>query len=160
MKKTIYFILFICNLLLYAHEQPVHQQIVREGWNLLKLSNPAYQYVEMNSWIGNNQNDGPWSFDNQGRVVAGSWREDDEDVVYGYDCPSINLFGINNYTNTHFWLCPNSNPANADYHHTLEGYSCGENWECGPVPGNALEQITKLYFRRMGNKKTVCWSTF
>lgn len=126
-----------------SHEQPVHQHIVRESWNLLRNSNPNYyNYIEMKQYVGNQHNSGPWDITNKERVVAGAWREDDEDVIWNYSCPTIPPF-LFQYTNSHFWLCTNWNPENSNYLHYLSGYSCGQSWECGPVPGNAWNRLQK-----------------
>lgn len=125
------FVFLLTNLSSFAqedHVQPAHQQIVREAWNLLKLYNPGYNYVEMNNWVGTNGTSGPWAFDNQ-RVVAGAHREDEEDVVYNYVCWFTP-------TNTHFWNV--SNPNNPNQNPTILSECTLAN--CEP-PGNAWNKL-------------------
>lgn len=141
MKNTIYCLttliaIFVLSLKVVSqdHVQPAHQQIVREAWNLLKASDPEfYNNFEMNYWVGTYENDGPWSFYNQGRIVAGAWREDEEDVVYNYWC----WF---NRTGTHFWEAKDPYTPTGTY--TLEEECLGITWSCSP-PANAWHRLEK-----------------
>jgi hypothetical protein len=112
------------------HTQTVHQHLAREGWRLLKLSNPSfYNCIEANYWIGQSQTNGPWAFD-QNRVVAGAWREDEEDVVWNYVC-----WGT--ATNSHFWYSPNPDDPNYNEPPLLLECTLGS---CSP-PGGAWSKL-------------------
>jgi hypothetical protein len=145
-KQFLLTLLFLITVRIYPqeldHVQPAHQQLVREAWNLCKLYNPNYANVEMNSWIGTTETSGPWDFTNQARVVAGAWREDDEDVIWNYSCPTIPPL-LWQYTNTHFWKVENPNNPNQYTPYTLSGNCYGFPWECGPVPGSAWDRLNK-----------------
>jgi len=54
--------------------------MVREAYKLLKYSE-GYEIPIMKDHIGSDETAGPWS---TGKVVTGAWREDEEDVVWGY----------------------------------------------------------------------------
>ncbi|MBN8571852.1 MAG: T9SS type A sorting domain-containing protein [Ignavibacteria bacterium] len=136
--KTLFFCIltFLFSVPLISHEQETHEYIVKEAWKLLKMAYPEYNNLEINNWIGTDQHDGPWSTSNQGRVVAGSWREDDEDVIWDYACPVIPPF-IYQYTNTHFWKVDDGpNHMNNIFANCLTGLDCGD------YP-NAFQKITK-----------------
>lgn len=126
------------------HEQNVHQYIVYNAMSLLKYRvNPLYDQTELKTYLGgfgNYTNDPAWKYDNN-RVMAGVWREDDEDVIWNYSCPTFPPF-LWLYTNTHFWETQDIyyNPT-----YTLSG-NCPEpivHWVCGPVPGTAWDRINK-----------------
>ena len=143
MKKyiIIVFLLFLNISFLSAqpeHEQLVHQHIVREAWNLLKLDDPGLQNVEMNNWIGYNGTSGPWAFDNE-RVVAGAYREDEDDVIYNYICPNIPGPWFDVVTSTHFWKCHDIDNVNDVC--SLSGF-CFVPWWCNP-PGNLWHRMSK-----------------
>lgn len=138
--------LYNFNNLIYCqdHVQPAHQQIVREAWNLLKASDPQfYETFEMNYWVGTIETEGPWSFDNQGRIVAGAWREDDEDVIYGYSCPTIYwpppIPPTRFWSTTHFWEAIDPNEIMETYN--LSGY-CWIPYSCD-APLTAWGRIQK-----------------
>lgn len=136
----VWFFILLFTSYLFPHEQPVHQHIVRQAWLRLKLDHPTYNGLEMDDWIGYAEKDGPWSISNQGRVVAGAWREDDEDVIYSYSCPIIPA-PINeyNYTCTHFWKVDNG----PEFEHNIYSDECfSPGWNCGDFP-NAYQKIRK-----------------
>jgi|GEM_PF-2450880 len=104
---TIIIITFI-SLNSYAHKQETHQYIVREAYKLLKLyvNTPI---INMNEAIGNSENGGyvgflangnPWI---DGKVVSGAFREDEEDVIYGYGDGIGDLTRLFWSSVTHFW---------------------------------------------------------
>lgn len=115
---------------LYSHELETHEYIVKESWKLLKMSFPEYNDIEMNNWIGTDQHDGPWSNRNQGRVVAGAWREDDEDPIWNYQC-------FQQYTVTHFWDVDKV----PDFWPNIGVPQCLTGWDCGDFP-NAYLKMT------------------
>ena len=78
-------------------EQPVHQYLVREAYNLLKFQ-LGYDVPEMVDHVGNTQT-GSHAFNPGGFLVIGAWREDEEDLVYGYNSLPKSPY----HTCTHFW---------------------------------------------------------
>ncbi|GIK60854.1 MAG: hypothetical protein DAHOPDDO_02519 [Ignavibacteriaceae bacterium] len=98
----------------YAHEQRTHQYIVREAYALLTqylrrnipIMQAALGFNEdggfVSHWPGENGN--PWI---EGKIVAGAFREDEEDVMYGYGDGIGDLSRMAWASITHFW--------NADY---------------------------------------------
>jgi hypothetical protein len=66
-----------------AHKQHVHQYIVREGYNLLRLQMGVDipTMVDHVGWTEGYAGDLPFL---TGLLTAGAWREDLEDVIYGY----------------------------------------------------------------------------
>ena len=109
MKK--YIIITACLILLltinssvFPHDQNVHQYIVVEAYKLLKL-NLGYSIPDFDNHIGEiggaYYGDYAWQ---KPFITTGAWREDMEDVVFGYDV----YYGIpgTNYalvSITHFW---------------------------------------------------------
>jgi hypothetical protein len=132
------------SLTLFAQEDHlsiVHRYIAQQSWQLLKSSNPTYyENCEMKNWIGNSNTEGPWAI-NQERVVAGAYREDDEDVVWHsqYECPTWPL--PRNHTNTHFWLVE----GGPNYYHSL-GTECGVNLICGGTYPNTWQRLGKYIY--------------
>jgi hypothetical protein len=78
------------------YAENVHQYLVQQAYQLLMMQRPDVQNTQMSSHIGTSEHAGPWT---TGLVVAGAWREDDEDVVYGVGAP----FNGWTPTSTHFW---------------------------------------------------------
>lgn len=82
MKKIIIFILILAfNCLVEAHNQHVHQYITKEGYYLLKNSLNA-DIGEMLARLDNGPVGPSWS---NGTIAAGTWLEDEIDVIYGYN---------------------------------------------------------------------------
>ncbi|AFH50035.1 Hypothetical protein IALB_2332 [Ignavibacterium album JCM 16511] len=120
MKKILFFVVLITSVSI-AHRQHVHQYITIEAYNLLKLS-IGYDIPTLQSRIGGTSSwyigDRPWQ---RGYITTGAWREDEEDVVYGYSKSSpptltgitgsiysfISIFGgltpDGFVSSTHFW---------------------------------------------------------
>lgn len=80
----------------FDHVQDAHKHVVKEAWNLLKVSYPVIDYFEMKTWMIDNGNNGPWYMYDKGRILAGAYREDDEDLIYNYTCWNV-------ASSTHFW---------------------------------------------------------
>lgn len=78
MKKILILCLFISSFI-YGHEQHVHQYFTKEAYYLLRdylnFDIPAMLIHLDNGPVGP-----PWT---NGTLLAGAWREDEEDVVYG-----------------------------------------------------------------------------
>jgi hypothetical protein len=92
----------------FAHFQHIHQYMVIEAYQLLKL-----QYGELEAfenYIGGTDpffaGDFAWQ---RGYVTTGAWREDEEDVIFNYDKIFIPVPGINFalVSITHFWDADN-----------------------------------------------------
>lgn len=84
MKKLFYF-LFMVSLIqnVFAHKQHTHQYLTIQAYKLLQRS-LMLQYPAMSSRLGAFEGDigeRPWQV---GMITTGAWREDEEDVVYGY----------------------------------------------------------------------------
>lgn len=83
MKRILLIILFLSNFV-FAHKQHVHQYISKEAYTLLK-NQLGYDIRVMKDRIGGLDSyyvgPGPWQL---GYITTGAWREDIEDVVYGY----------------------------------------------------------------------------
>ena len=92
-----------------AHKEPVHQYIVREGYELLRTTY-GQEIPELSQSIGladpSAVGDSAWQM---GFVTTGAWREDAEDVVYHYDI----LLGLNYALTsiTHFWSADRGDDA-------------------------------------------------
>lgn len=86
-------IIFISLILLFQENiysqqidqlQNIHKYLTFQAWELIKHEHPEVINSEMNLRIGNWQDGsingtGPWQ---KGKVMTGSYREDEEDVVY------------------------------------------------------------------------------
>ena len=104
--RPVYYPLLLLVLLLsspgtYAHKQPVHHYIAREGYSLL-LQRVGYDIPALSAAIGladpSFAGDSAWQ---KGYITTGAWREDEEDVVYHYDIlPGLN-YALTSIT--HFW---------------------------------------------------------
>lgn len=83
MKKILLIVLFFSSIT-SAHRQHVHQYITIEAYNLLKLQ-LSYDITKLYSKLGGSSSwhvgDYAWQ---RGFITTGAWREDEEDVVYGY----------------------------------------------------------------------------
>lgn len=83
MKRVLLIILFLSNFI-FPHKQHVHQYISKEAYTLLK-NRLGYDIRVMKDRIGGLDayyvGPGPWQL---GYITTGAWREDIEDVVYGY----------------------------------------------------------------------------
>lgn len=91
MKKIFLIVLFISSIT-FAHRQHVHQYIIIEAYDLLKLQ-LGYDITKLYSKLGGTSSwyigDRPWQ---RGFITTGAWREDEEDVVYNlskYNAPRI-----------------------------------------------------------------------
>jgi hypothetical protein len=91
---------------LFAHKQHVHQYFVKEAYALLKQT-CGHDISRMQDHIGGLEayysGDSAWQ---RPYVTTGAWREDDEDLIFGYS----NYEGIPNYalnSITHFWDADN-----------------------------------------------------
>jgi len=81
MKNCTIILLLLMVTSIQAHKQHVHQYLTKEGYYLLR------------NYIGGDIDQMLVHFDNgsvgppcqNGTLTAGSWREDEEDIVYGYN---------------------------------------------------------------------------
>jgi len=87
----------------FAHEQSVHQYIVKEAFELL-LSTANLTIWEMQNHIGGldpfYRGDYAW---HRPFITTGAWREDEEDPVFNYDFIFIQGVNIALVSITHFW---------------------------------------------------------
>ena len=95
MKKILLLLFFSGACILNAHQQSLHQHIVREAFKLLLLSCPELQNSEMVQYIGNSENNSNSGYNSwgDGTVAAGAFLEDEYDIVYHYglwDSPNFN----------------------------------------------------------------------
>ena len=107
---------------LLAHKQWVHQYIVKEGYRL--LANSVGPIPEMDQHIGDTtayyQGSRRWQLP---FITTGAWREDEEDVVYGYELthnPPIILSSI-----SHFWDADSGDLAQNTFQIPIPPYSIG-----------------------------------
>ncbi|HSR17838.1 MAG TPA: hypothetical protein VLM39_07070, partial [Ignavibacteriaceae bacterium] len=97
-------ILFLFIKTAFPHKQHVHQYIVKEAYELLKIHFGEIKVFEEH--IGGTEpffaGDYAWQ---RGFVTTGAWREDEEDVVFNYDLLYLPIPGINFVlvSITHFW---------------------------------------------------------
>ena len=127
MKRILLIMLFLSNFVL-AHKQHVHQYISMEAYILLKMSlgNDVRTLKDrLGDWSSYYVGDRPWQ---RGFITTGPWREDMENVVYGYSnnhLPSgatggfftalLNAMNNNNeyYSSvTHFWFADDGDNTN------------------------------------------------
>lgn len=108
------FILISC--LSYAHEQSlgktVHQRIIVEAYNLLKLqlSKEASGFADMDNFIGEARFYHNYYWYNNKCVASGSEHEDIEDIVYGFKGVKYKFFPNSEWSHTsitHFWDADN-----------------------------------------------------
>jgi hypothetical protein len=94
---------------LYAHKQHVHQYIVREAYHLLRTYTGKVIPV-IHDHIGGLESfyagDSAWQ---RPFVTTGAWREDEEDVVYGYRNISPFFKDLALVSITHFWNADKGN---------------------------------------------------
>lgn len=103
MKKKLALSLFLCFLLFqqaFAHKEWVHQYLVWESYNFMVLER-GYGYQDLRDHIGfgvkgPGVDSDPWA---TGLVGIGAWREDLEDIVWGYG----DGFQGWDPSSTHFW---------------------------------------------------------
>jgi hypothetical protein len=177
MKKPLLFILFVCTCLLHAHQQPLHQHIVREAFKLLLKSHPELQNSEMAQYIGNSETNTTGLFNSweDGTVAAGAWIEDEYDIVYHYgyyNVPNFNqtltpgladIFSNirDSYTSiTHFWRADGglNQPTDLSDYATVLGIPTYWSFSCE----NAMQKMYKYYngdyLNRCVAKSKVGWS--
>lgn len=117
------------------HVEDAHKHIVKEAWNLLKSSNPNYyNYIDMKNWMNDEGTQGPWYLFNKGRVVAGAYREDEEDPIYNYTCWDV-------ASSTHFWKV--ELPQNPNQHSPYVLNEC--TLATCNVPGSAWNKFTQWF---------------
>ena len=145
MKTLLIAVSLLLSNLAFSHTQPAHQHMVRQAWNLIKHFNPGYQYTELNNNLGDFQTDGPWTF-TSGRVVAGVYREDEEDVIWNYACPPYIWW---DYTATHFWKVDDGPNSGYD----LNIPDC-LNFTCSNIPGTSWSKMEKYRNGGFTFKKT------
>lgn len=100
-RCTFLLVLLLFTQRLFPHTQRVHQFIVKEAYEL--LSHERGNIPEMRDHIGGlgptYYGDHAWQFP---FATTGAWREDEEDVVFGYRLSNL----LNNYSLvsiSHFW---------------------------------------------------------
>lgn len=139
MKKLICFLMMISFFQnVSAHKQHTHQYLTIQAYKLLQRS-LVFQYPAMSSHLGAFEGDigaKPWQI---GMITTGAWREDEEDVIYGYkdvvnwDKGAISI--------THFWDVDNGNFTKNNFELTLVGIYA----KIGPYE-NAYEKMTKYAY--------------
>lgn len=100
--RRIFFILCltIISKFCYAHDQGIHQYIVREAWKLLEYQVPELDGSILEIWVGNDEQA------YLSKIVAGAYNEDEYDVIFRY-CGYTLALGCTYATNTHFWDADN-----------------------------------------------------
>ncbi len=69
----------------FEHSQSMHQYILREAYKLLQRESPGMA-VRLKTRIGEpDPGTGPWD---RHTIMAGAWREDAEDIIYGHGGPN------------------------------------------------------------------------
>lgn len=137
------------------HIQDIHKYITYQAWELVKAQHPEVINSLMNQRIGHWQDGningtGPWQ---KGYIVTGAYREDEEDVIYGYPFP---------YTSaTHFWDADlgdnagfNPPPHNKIYDNAYKkmlaywsGRTGDRNWlEIGPFFYNLIPYYVRVKY--------------
>ena len=109
MKKSIFaFLLFFAFSAknTYAHKEWVHQYMVKQSY--LFLESKIGTIPILRSAVGLNyvgQGDDILSANSGASIGTGAWREDIDDIVYGYKTSNIFPPDVNDYTPsiTHFW---------------------------------------------------------
>lgn len=102
MKKIIYcLVAFSINY--FGHEQHVHQYITKEAYYLLE-DYLNFTIPEMSQHLDNGPVGPAWT---NGTLLAGAWREDEEDIVYQYDLFSPGDAWHVLRSITHFWDADN-----------------------------------------------------
>lgn len=96
MKKIIYFLVAF-SITCFGHQQHVHQYITKEAYYLLE-NYLNFTIQEMSQHLDAGPVGPAWT---NGTLLAGAWREDEEDIVY-------NNVGITPWdeayvTASHFW---------------------------------------------------------
>jgi hypothetical protein len=90
-------------------ETDEHKYLTFEAWELVKQVHPEVIYSPMNSRVGsasewntgNINGEKPWQV---GKIITGAYREDEEDVIYGYNGIHWPWNNEGPYiTATHFW---------------------------------------------------------
>jgi hypothetical protein len=150
----------ICFAQQSEHIQDIHKYITYQAWELVKAEHPEVINSVMNQRIGHWQDGslngtGPWQ---KGNVVTGAYREDEEDVVYGYPFPYVSA--------THFWdadLGDNAGFNPPPYNHIYEnaykkmqaywsGRAGDRNWlEIGPFFYNLIPYYVRVKYDTLHN---------
>jgi hypothetical protein len=106
LKKVIFALLgLIIYLQCFSQERlspDTHEYVTEQSWELLKYEFPWYRYSEMNNAIGNSGETPPQFSFQRGKIVAGSYIEDEEEIMYDFTGWTICDWG-ERFTSTHFW---------------------------------------------------------
>ena len=136
MKKTLILCLFSLSFI-YGHEQHVHQYFTKEAYYLLR------DYLNSDIPVMLNHLDsgpvGPaWT---NGTILAGAWREDEEDIVYGlYQfMPGDPVGALTSIT--HFWDADNGDFTENTFQVAWSFFT----GSIGPYP-NSYSKINKFAF--------------
>jgi hypothetical protein len=100
---ALFCIVLLSGQTLHAHQQRVHQYIVKEAYELLLQERGNVPVPRMNDHIGglgvSYYGARAWEIP---FITTGAWREDEEDVIFGYRLSNL----LNNYSLvsiSHFW---------------------------------------------------------
>lgn len=163
MKKLIFVLVMVfTNVAVFGHRQHVHMYVTKQGYELLKLSLNVADIPIMKDRIGNITTDYIGDRAWQKRyVTTGAWREDEEDIVYGYsrtNAPTItgvvgDVYGIIErfgglkpdgfVSSTHFWDADLGDNTSTDIHAAIQVVNCVNFTFTVP---NAYQKIQKLAF--------------
>jgi len=136
LKKILILCLFI-SAFIYGHEQHVHQYLTKEAYYLLRdyLNNDI---PVMLNHLDNGPVGPPWT---NGTLLAGAWREDEEDIVYGlYQFMPGDPYGALTSI-THFWDADDGD-FNENTFQVAWSFFTGS---IGPYP-NSYSKINKFAF--------------
>ncbi len=85
MKKLLVILLaLLLSGVITAHKQHVHQYLTMEAYKLLKMQLSGDVRImkdRIGDWTNFYEGERPWQ---RGYITTGAWREDEDDVVYGY----------------------------------------------------------------------------
>jgi hypothetical protein len=124
----------------FSHKQEMHQHITREAFSLLKMSFPD-DFVgldEMDSFLGYDETIHPDRVNKsigEGYIVAGSWMEDEYDIVYHYgifDVPDYSSFPLPSWAE---YLIFGDNDNNRLSHTSINHFWTGDNGENSEIIG-------------------------
>ena len=163
MKKTLLVTLIVfINSAVFAHRQHAHMYFTKQGYELLKLSLKVADIPILRDRIGDITTDYIGDRAWQKRyVTTGAWREDEEDIVYGYskaNAPTItgvvgDVYSIIErfgglrpdgfVSSTHFLDADLGDNTSTDIHAAVQVIVCGDFTFTVP---NAYQKIQKLAY--------------
>jgi len=122
MKKILFFLaLLIINVNIFGHKEITHKYITVRAFQLLRMNVGEIPTMSANLGTTDNYYNGDYAFHRQ-KITSGAYREDHDDLVYGYDSHIGDGIGMDFddwlISITHFWNADAGDNSTNDIYYT------------------------------------------